>query len=56
MAVGIWFVLVIHAIIAFLFEVWVFYNMVVDVSKHDMGYGGLNNCVEGCLVTPEDLR
>jgi len=42
-------VLVIPAIIAFLFGAWVFYNMDVDVSKRDTGYGGLNNCVEGCL-------
>jgi hypothetical protein len=55
MANGIWVVLVIPAIIAFVFGAWVFYNMVVDVSERETGYGDLSNCVEGCLVTPQDL-
>jgi hypothetical protein len=53
---GMWLVLVIPAIIAFVFGVWVFYNMVVDVSERDTGYSGLSHCVEGCQRTPSDLR
>lgn len=33
MASGIWIVLVIPAILAFIFGVWVFYNMLADVSE-----------------------
>jgi hypothetical protein len=53
---GMWVVLVIPAIIAFVFGAWVFYSMVVDVSERDTGYGGLNNCVEGCQVATKDMR
>jgi hypothetical protein len=56
MAGGMWVVLVIPALIAFVFGAWVFYSMVVDVSGRDTGYGGLNNCVEGCQRTPQDVR
>jgi hypothetical protein len=49
-----WVVLVIPAIIAFVFGVWVFYSMVVDVSERDAEYGGLGICVEGCMATPQD--
>ena len=56
MASGLWVVLVIPAIIAFVFGAWVLYSMVVDVSERDAGYGGLNNCVEGCMVTPQNMR
>jgi hypothetical protein len=54
MAGGIWVVLVIPAVIAFIFGAWVFYSMVVDVSERDTGYDAMNSCVEGCLVTPKD--
>ncbi|HEY3094411.1 MAG TPA: hypothetical protein VGJ42_01505 [Nitrososphaera sp.] len=56
MAGGIWVVLVIPAIIAFVFGAWVFYSMVVDVSKRDTGFDSLNNCVEGCEATSPGLR
>jgi hypothetical protein len=56
MAGGMWLVLVIPAIIAFVFGAWVFYSMVVDVSERDTGSDGLNSCVEGCEITPPDLR
>jgi hypothetical protein len=52
MSDGLWVVLIIPAIIAFVFGAWVFYNMVLDVSDRNMEYRGLNNCVEGCQVTP----
>jgi hypothetical protein len=35
MAGGIWVVLVIPAIIAFIFGAWVFYSMVIDVSERE---------------------
>lgn len=35
MAGGMWVVLVIPAIIAFVFGAWVFYSMVVDVSERE---------------------
>jgi hypothetical protein len=35
MAGGMWVVLVIPAIIAFVFGVWVFYSMVIDVSERE---------------------
>jgi uncharacterized membrane protein len=53
---GMWLVLVIPAIIAFVFSAWVFYNIVVDVSERETGHVGLNNCVEGCIATPPDQR
>lgn len=46
MAVGMWVVLVIPAIIAFVFGAWVFYSVVVDVAERESG--GFTNCVEGC--------
>lgn len=55
MSSGIWVVLVIPAIIAFVFGAWVFYNMVIDVSERSTRYDRMNRCVEGCLVTPPDL-
>jgi hypothetical protein len=33
MASGIWIVLVIPAVLAFIFGVWVFYNVLADVSE-----------------------
>jgi hypothetical protein len=33
MASGIWMLLVIPAIIAFVFSIWVFYSVVIDVSN-----------------------
>jgi hypothetical protein len=33
MARGIWMLLILPAIIAFIFGIWVFYNVVIDVSK-----------------------
>lgn len=54
MAGGLWVVLVIPAIIAFIFGAWVFYSMVVDVSERGTGYGGLGRCIEGCQPTPKD--
>jgi hypothetical protein len=56
MAVGMWVVLVIPAIIAFVFGAWVFYSMVVDVSERDIAYDALNRCIEGCIVTPKGMR
>jgi hypothetical protein len=35
MSGGMWVVLVIPAVLAFLFGVWVFYNMVADVSQRE---------------------
>lgn len=35
MVSGIWMLLVIPAIIAFVFGIWVFYSMVTDVSKRE---------------------
>ena len=35
MASGIWVVLVIPAILAFIFGVWVLYNMIADVSTRE---------------------
>ena len=35
MVSGIWMLLVIPAIIAFVFGIWVFYNVVIDVSKRE---------------------
>lgn len=55
MAGGIWVVLVIPAIIAFVFGAWVFYSMVVDVSERDVGYGGLSRCVKGCILALLDM-
>jgi len=52
MASGVWVVLVIPAIIAFIFGVWVFYNMVVDVTER--GYS-ITSCIEGCQRPPLDL-
>jgi hypothetical protein len=56
MAGGMWLVLVIPAIIAFIFGAWVFYSMVVDVSGRDTGSDSLNKCVEGCERTAPSLR
>lgn len=52
MSSGMWVVLVIPAIIAFVFGAWVFYSIVIDVSERDIQYDRLNNCVEGCMVIP----
>jgi ascorbate-specific PTS system EIIC-type component UlaA len=38
MSGGMWVVLVIPAILAFLFGVWVFYNMVADVSQREESF------------------
>jgi hypothetical protein len=54
MAGGMWVVLVIPAIIAFVFGAWVFYNMIIDVSERGVGYDIMNICVEGCVMTPKD--
>lgn len=54
MAGGMWVVLVIPAIIAFVFGAWVFYSMVIDVSERGVGYDIMNICVEGCVMTPKD--
>jgi hypothetical protein len=35
MASGIWMLLVIPAIISFVFGIWVFYSVVIDVSKKE---------------------
>ena len=35
MASGIWLVLVIPALLAFIFGAWVLYNMIVDVSTRE---------------------
>jgi hypothetical protein len=35
MASGIWMLLVIPAIIAFVFSIWVFYSVVIDVSERE---------------------
>jgi hypothetical protein len=35
MASGIWMLLVIPAIISFVFGIWVFYSVVIDVSKRE---------------------
>ena len=35
MASGMWMLLVIPAIIAFVFGIWVFYSVVIDVSKRE---------------------
>ena len=35
MAMGIWVVLVIPAIVAFVFGIWVLYNIMVDVSSRE---------------------
>jgi hypothetical protein len=53
MAGGVWVVLVIPAIIAFIFGAWVFYSMVIDVSGRGTGYDDMNRCVEGCMTTPQ---
>ncbi|MGH9993284.1 MAG: hypothetical protein ACREBU_11190 [Nitrososphaera sp.] len=53
MAAGLWVVLVIPAILAFLFGAWVFYNVVVDVS-HRYDGGPRASCVEGCQRPPSD--
>jgi hypothetical protein len=55
MAVGMWVVLVIPAIIAFVFGAWVFYSMVVDVSERGISYDRMNRCIEGCIVTPKGM-
>jgi hypothetical protein len=35
MASGIWMLLVVPAIISFVFGIWVFYSVVIDVSKRE---------------------
>jgi len=55
MVSGVWVVLIIPAIIAFVFGAWVFYSMVLDVSGREIEHGGLINCVEGCMATPPGL-
>ena len=50
---GMWLVLIIPAIVAFIFGAWVFYNMVLDVSERYTGHNGLTRCIEGCQVTPK---
>jgi hypothetical protein len=35
MASGIWMLLVIPAIISFVFGIWVFYSVIIDVSKKE---------------------
>jgi uncharacterized membrane protein len=57
MAGGMWLVLVIPAIISFIFGVLVFYSMVIDVSGRDTSSNKqLTKCVEGCEGTPQDLH
>lgn len=36
MARGIWILLVIPAIVAFIFGVWVLYSIIIDVSERDL--------------------
>lgn len=48
MVSGIWMVLVIPAIIAFVFGIWVFYSVVVDVSKKETS--------QFSIVGPDTIR
>ena len=53
MVAGLWVVLVIPAILAFLFGAWVFYNVVVDVSQRYDG-NPIMSCIEGCQRPPSN--
>jgi hypothetical protein len=51
-AKGILAIVVIPSILAFAFGVWVYYNIVIDVSERrsldDTGGGAAIKCVQGC--------
>ena len=51
-AKGMLALVVIPSILAFAFGIWVYYNMVIDVSERhslgDTGGGAITKCIEGC--------
>jgi len=54
---GIWMIVIIPAILAFIFGAWVFYNILIDVSGQGFvnGNSGGNipsNCFDGCQKVP----